>query len=204
MFRRSRGLTEIPYGFEVRDINIVLVEIAATGDSGLINAVEQAVLENLESYGGQPGAIVGYQCGVSARKVVPLTEESAWAISVIVAISVVVFALRSQFASVVERTREIGILKAIGWTDFDVVKQVFFESLLLGLIGGIIGVSLGYFVTFVVPQLGVVPTQNLVLTVSTSIVLLGFLLSIIGGTLAGIFPAWRAAKLQPAEALRRF
>jgi ABC-type antimicrobial peptide transport system permease subunit len=192
------------YNFAVRDINVVLVEISAEGDSTFIAAVEKSVLETIESYGGQAGAIVGYQCGVAARKVVPVTEDSAWAISVVLLAAVIVFALKSQFTSVAERTKEIGILKAIGWTNSDVTKQVFLESLLQGISGGLIGVGVGYLVTFIIPQLGLVPTQNLVLRVSASIVLTGLLLSIGGGTLAGIIPAWRAAKLQPAEALRRF
>jgi putative ABC transport system permease protein len=192
------------YNFAVKDINVVLVEISAEGDSAHINDVEQSVLETIESYGGQAGAIVGYQCGVAARKVVPITEDSAWAISVVLLVSVMLLALKSQFASVAERTKEIGILKAIGWTDSDITKQVFLESLLLGIAGGIIGVGFGYLVTFLIPQLGLVSTQNLVLTMSPLLVLLGLLLSISGGTLAGIVPAWRASKLQPAESLRRF
>jgi putative ABC transport system permease protein len=192
------------YGFGVRDINIILVEISAEGDSEQINAVERSVLETLESYGGKAGAIVGYQCGVAARKVVPVTEDSAWAISVVILVSVVVFALRSQSASVVERTKEIGVLKAIGWTDSDVVKQVFLESLLQGVVGGFLGLGVGYLITILIPRFGLVPTQNLVLTVSPFLVVIGLLLSIGGGTLAGIIPAWRAAKLQPAEALRHF
>jgi ABC-type antimicrobial peptide transport system permease subunit len=84
------------------------------------------------------------------------------------------------------------------------MKQVLLESLLIGLAGGIIGVSVGYLFAFLIPQLGLVPTQNLVLAVSPFLVLLGIFLSISGGALAGVIPAWRAAKLQPAEALRRF
>ena len=192
------------YNFAVKDINVVLVEISSEGDSAQINAVEQSVLRTIESYGGEAGAIVGYQCGVAARKVVPITQESALAISVVLLVSVTFFALKSQFASVVERTKEIGILKAIGWTDSDVMKQVFLESLVQSIAGGIIGVGISYLVTFLVPQLGLVSTQNIVLTISPFIVLLALLLSVGGGTLAGIIPAWRAAKLQPAEALRRF
>jgi putative ABC transport system permease protein len=192
------------YNFAVKDINVVLVEISSEGDSAQINAVEQSVLRTIESYGGEAGAIVGYQCGVAARKVVPITQESALAISVVLLVSVTFFALKSQFASVVERTKEIGILKAIGWTDSDVMKQVFLESLVQSIAGGIIGVGISYLVAFLVPQLGLVSTQNIVLTISPFIVLLALLLSVGGGTLAGIIPAWRAAKLQPAEALRRF
>jgi putative ABC transport system permease protein len=192
------------YSFAVRDINVVLVEISPEGDSAQITDVEQSVLRTIEFYGGQAGAIVGYQCGVAARNVVPITQDSAWAISVVLLVSVLLFALKSQFASVAERTREIGILKAIGWTDSDVMKQVFLESLLASLAGGIIGMSVGYLVTFLIPQLGLVSTQNLVLTVPPLLVLFGLFLAICGGALAGIVPAWRAAKLQPAEALRRF
>jgi putative ABC transport system permease protein len=115
-----------------------------------------------------------------------------------------VFALKSQFASIAERTKEIGILKAIGWTDSDVTKQVLLESLLQGITGGLIGVLVGYLVALVVPQLSLVSTQNLVLTVSPFLVLIGLLGSVGGGIVAGIIPAWRAAKLQPAEALRHF
>jgi putative ABC transport system permease protein len=192
------------YSFAVRDINVVLVEISPEGDSAQITDVEQSVMRTIEFYGGQAGAIVGYQCGVAARNVVPITQDSAWAISVVLLVSVLLFALKSQFASVAERTREIGILKAIGWTDSDVMKQVFLESLLASLAGGIIGMSVGYLVTFLIPQLGLVSTQNLVLTVPPLLVLFGLFLAICGGALAGIVPAWRAAKLQPAEALRRF
>ena len=192
------------YNFGVKDINVVLVEIAPEGDSAYISDVEQSVLGTMESYGGQAGAIVGYQCGVAARKVVPITQDSAWAISVVLLAAAMLFALKSQFASVAERTKEIGILKAIGWTDSDVMKQVFLESLLQGLAGGIIGVGVGFLVTFLIPQLSLVSTQALVLTISPFVVLLGLCFSISGGALAGIIPAWRAAKLQPAEALRRF
>ncbi len=192
------------YNFAVSDINVVLVEISSEGDSATISAVEHSVLGTIESYAGQAGAIVGYQCGVTAREVVPVTEDSAWAISVVLVVSVMLFALKSQFASVVERTKEIGILKAIGWTNSDIMKQVFLESLLHGLVGGIIGVVIGYLVTFLVPQLGLLSTQNLVLAVSPFVGLLGLTLSVGGGILAGAFPAWHAAKMQPAEALRCF
>jgi ABC-type antimicrobial peptide transport system permease subunit len=192
------------YYFGVKDINVILVEISPEGDATQISNVEQSVLKTVEFYGGQTGSIIGYQCSVAARKIVPITQESAWATSVVLLATIMLFALKSQFTSVVDRTKEIGILKGIGWTDSDITKQVLLESLLLGIAGGIIGVGIGYLVTFLIPQLGLVPTQNLVLTVPPFLVLLGLSLSISGGTLAGIVPAWRAAKLQPAEALRRF
>jgi putative ABC transport system permease protein len=192
------------YNFNVKDINLVLVEISAEGDSNQINNVEQSVLRTIEFYGGQPGAIVGYQCGVAARNVVPITQDGAWAISLIILISAVLFALKSQFTSVVERTKEIGILKAIGWTDSDITKQVLLESLILGVVGGIMGLGIGFLAVYIIPHLGLISTQNLFLAISPLIVSLGLLLSVVGGAIAGIVPALLAAKLQAAEALRRF
>lgn len=96
------------------------------------------------------------------------------------------------------------MLKAIGWKDSDITKQIFLESLLQGFAGGIIGISLGYLATFLIPQFGLVSSQNLVLSVSPFLALLGFVVSLSGGILAGLIPAWQASKLQPAEALRRF
>ena len=124
--------------------------------------------------------------------------------STILLAAATLFSLKSQFGSVVERTKEIGILKAMGWTDLNVTKQIFLESLLQGLIGGIVGVILGYLIVLLVPLFGLVSLQNLVLTVSPLILIVGLITSLSGGILAGILPAWRAAKLQPAEALRHF
>jgi len=192
------------YGFSVRDINLVAVEISSTGNDEYISTVEQSVLGTLESFAGRTGAVVGYQCGYAARKVVNITEDSAWVISIVILVSATLFSIKSQFGSVVERTRDIGILKALGWTDADITKQVCLESLLQGIIGGTIGALLGYLATILIPQLGLVPTQNLVLVVSPWLVILGLGISIGAGVLAGIVPAWHAARLQPAEALRRF
>jgi putative ABC transport system permease protein len=192
------------YGFAVSNINVVVVEISAKGDAEFINMVERSALTVLESYSGRSGAIVGYQCGFVARRIIPINEDAAWITSIILFVSVTLFTIKSQFGSVVERTKEIGILKALGWADSDITNQVFLESLLQGLVGGIIGIGVGYIVTFAVPKLGVVSTQNLVLAVEPLLVFLGLTISLAGGLLAGIIPAWRAAKLQPTEALRHF
>ena len=192
------------YNFAVSEINVVLVEISPEGDVEYLSSVKESVLETLEIQAGEKGFIVGYQCDVSARNVVSITEDSAWVISIILLASATLFSVKSQFGSVAERTKEIGVLKAIGWANSDITKQVFLESLLQGLAGGIIGVSLGYLVTYFIPQMGLVSTQNLVLTVSPFLVLLGLIVSLSGGIIAGLVPAWQAAKLQPAEALRRF
>jgi putative ABC transport system permease protein len=192
------------YGFAVGDTNLVLVEISAQGDSAYISSVEKTVLDTVELYGAKDGAIVGYQCGYIARDVASINETSAWVISAVLLVSTTLFALKSQFSAIIERTKEFGILKAIGWTNSDITGQVFLESLLQGIAGGIIGTVIGCVVVLLVPLLRIIPTQNLVVSISPTLVLLGLGISIGGGIIAGIVPAWQTAKLQPSEALRRF
>jgi putative ABC transport system permease protein len=192
------------YGFSVRDINAIAVEVSSQGNANFINAIEQSALQKLESYAGTPGAVVGYQCGSAARKVVSVTETSAWSISAILLFSAILFSLKSQLGSVVERTKEIGVLKAIGWTEKEITAQLLMEALFQGLAGGALGIGLAYVVILLIPQLGFVPTQNLVLQVSPFIALEGLIICLVGGAIAGILPAWRAARLQSSEALRHF
>jgi putative ABC transport system permease protein len=192
------------YNFAVSDINVILVEISSKGDAQLINKVEQSVLETVQLFGGRPGVVVGYQCGISARQVVSFTEGGAWILSAVLLAMMTLFSIKTQFGTVIERTKEIGILKAIGWTNLDVTKQVFLESALQGLAGGIIGIGLGSLAVSLVPISGLVSTQNLVIVVSPLLLIVGLSISVSVGAIAGIIPAWRAAKLQPADALRRF
>jgi ABC-type antimicrobial peptide transport system permease subunit len=192
------------YNFPVSDYNAVLVQISPNGGVDYLNIVKQSVLETLEFQAGKKGATVGYQCGVSARKVVSITQESAWATSIILLVSVTLFLVKSQFGSVTERTKEIGLLKAIGWANSDITKQISLESLMQGLAGGFIGIVLGYILIYLLPQLGLVSSQNLMLSVSPFLALFGLIVSLIGGIIAGLVPALQASRLQSAEALRRF
>ncbi len=124
--------------------------------------------------------------------------------SIVLLASAILFSLKSQFGAIVERTNEIGILKAIGWANSDITEQVFFEALLQRLAGGIIGLCVGSLILFVTPQLGLILAQNLVLSVSPMVVVAALIGSVGGGIVIGIFSGWRAAKLQPAEALRHY
>ncbi|UCE57516.1 MAG: FtsX-like permease family protein, partial [Candidatus Bathyarchaeota archaeon] len=169
-----------------------------------LDEVKMAVLEALEAYIGRKGTIVGYGCDVQARNIIPITEESAWIISTILAASVILFSLKTQLGSVVERTKEIGILKAIGWTDSDITIQLMLESVLQGLAGGIIGVCIGYAFAFLFPSLNLISAEEFTLTISPLAISIGLAAALVGGALAGTLPALKAAKLQPAESLRRF
>lgn len=98
--------------------------------------------------------------------------------------------------SVLERTREIGALMATGWTGLDIMKMIIYESLFIGIIGGIAGIVLGFLLSEAAKSYGL-PSL-----VTQSIVVEAFVFAVGLGLVAGIYPAYRASKLDPIEAIR--
>jgi putative ABC transport system permease protein len=101
-----------------------------------------------------------------------------------------------MFVSVTERTREIGIRKAIGARRRSVLMQFLFESSVICLIGGVIGIAIAALLTFVIDAV-LMPAS-----LSPGILFTAVVISILVGVLSGIVPAWRGARLDPIEALR--
>ncbi|MEM1238773.1 MAG: ABC transporter permease [Cyanobacteria bacterium P01_H01_bin.26] len=102
-----------------------------------------------------------------------------------------------MLVSVVERTREIGIRKALGATERDILSQFLTESIVISVIGGGIGIGTGVGITLIAATVFGFP-----FIVSTSAVVIGVILSTSVGLVAGVIPARNAAKLDPIVALR--
>ena len=107
-----------------------------------------------------------------------------------------------MLVSVTERTREIGLRKALGARKKDILLQFLTESSLLSLIGGIIGIMFGWLIAFAVGQVATATGNNFVPVVGTDAILLSTSFSAVIGLFFGIYPASRAANLEPVEALR--
>jgi len=107
-----------------------------------------------------------------------------------------------MLVSVTERTKEIGLRKALGARKRDILLQFLTESSLLSLIGGIIGIIFGWFIAVIVEQVATATGNTFVPIVGTDAILLSTGFSAIIGLFFGIYPASRAANLEPVEALR--
>jgi putative ABC transport system permease protein len=107
-----------------------------------------------------------------------------------------------MLVSVIERTREIGLRKAMGARRRDILVQFLTESILLSLFGGLIGIVLGWAIGAVVGQIAAASGTDLVPQVGMDAVLLATLFSSAVGLFFGLYPANRAASLEPVEALR--
>jgi len=102
-----------------------------------------------------------------------------------------------MLATVSERTREIGIRRALGAKKRDIIIQFLSETLILTILGGVIGILVGMFIPYMVTLLGKMPT---VVTVFSLI--LAFGISAVTGIIFGLYPAYRAANMNPIESLR--
>jgi ABC-type antimicrobial peptide transport system permease subunit len=107
--------------------------------------------------------------------------------------------MNSMLVGVTERTREIGIRKAVGATDSQILMQFLVEALIICVIGGVIGIAVAYIFAYFLANL-----FSFQPVLSAPIVLGGFSLALAVGVIFGIFPALRAARKDPIDALRHF
>ena len=107
-----------------------------------------------------------------------------------------------MLVSVTERTREIGLRKAVGAHKADIMIQFLAESSVLSLIGGVIGIILGYAIALAVGQIAKANNAAITPSIGIDIILIATLFSTAVGLFFGIYPANRAASLEPVEALR--
>ncbi len=107
-----------------------------------------------------------------------------------------------MLVSVTERTREIGLRKAVGAHKSDIMIQFLTESSVLSLIGGLIGIALGWAIAAVVGQIANANNAPINPTIGLDIVLIATIFSTAVGLFFGLYPANRAANLEPVEALR--
>ena len=110
--------------------------------------------------------------------------------------------MNAMVTSVVERTKEIGIMKALGASDFRILSIFVLEAGFIGMIGGTIGILIGYGLSILVAIIGAQSGFPLEAAISFEITLSALAFSMLLGMIAGAVPAYRAAKLDPIEALR--
>ena len=203
--------------------NVVLVHAKSSSDVAKVKQEIQAALPQAQVASSKDVADTISGSLVDASN---LSHDLGLALSIIAAAAAFLLAALLALSSVGKRVRELGTLKALGWTQRMVVRQIAGESLATGILGGIFGIGLGVAVALAIDafgpslsassttgsnfaDLGVstvrTATHSVSLTapVGISVLAIGFGLALLGGLIAGTAGALRAARLRPADALRQ-
>jgi putative ABC transport system permease protein len=231
------GLLEIKEGSQIASANIYLPLGDAQNllgvESGGVNIVylrlkSPSLLSRVKT------SIAGKLNGVSVTSsdsflelmggVSKISDQFSFIVSLIALGGAIFLIVKAMLSNLVERSREIGILKAVGWTERDVQKQLMGEVFLQSLLGGVFGIVMGYFFSYLlgflsIPvsapwELNLLPafakdaaaaaqTVRLPVSISAGLTAISLALSLIAGGLASYFMGRRTARMKPAEILRQ-
>ena len=182
-----------------KNVGKILAEAKDADSVKEAQAEIEAVLKR--AHGGTEDFVVKTQEDLMARvsRITGLLAVLLYGISILTLLVAGIGIMNIMLASVTERTKEIGIRKALGATNSAVLLQFLFEALILTSIGGIIGIGLGLGVSFLLPEI----SPSLPTSVTGTSIVLAFGVAALVGLVFGGLPAYRAARLEPTEALRR-
>jgi len=124
-------------------------------------------------------------------------NKAAWVIGIITILGSSIALMNIMIVSVTERTREIGVRKALGAKKTTIAFQFFIETLLIGQIGGIIGIIFGILIGFAIST-----AMNFVFVIPWGAIIAAFVTSFIVAVVSGLYPSVKSANLDPIEALR--
>jgi len=186
-------------GPDASGLTELIVKIGDHGDISASAAIIERILEASHNGASDYEMIVPRQLLIEAQKA---QRTFNWMLAAVAGISLLVGGIgvmNIMLASVSERTREIGIRRAVGATRPDIVVQFLFESVIMTFMGGIIGVILGGSVVYLV---SFAASWQLAINARALAVPLGLAIGV--GLFFGIFPAVKAARMEPINALRQY
>lgn len=137
----------------------------------------------------------------SDNQFVKMAQASAWGTSLLALLIGILGIANTMAMSVFERTREIGILRALGWKRWHILAHIEIEALTLGLAGGFLGIGLGWCALRVLASLPKT-ASFFAATLHWPLLAEAVGIAMLAGLIAGALPAWRAGRLSPVDALR--
>jgi len=130
-----------------------------------------------------------------------MLRAMGWFIGLLAIVAGGLVMMNTMLMSVFERTREIGVLRAVGWSKGRIVRLILGESFILSAMGGVVGIVLAIVLVNALNQLPAL-FGFLDNSMTTATYAQGMVIALILGAVGGVYPAWRAAQLQPVEAMR--
>jgi len=191
---------------EITNTNDVMLMLVKVNDLNRVYEIKEEIEDTLDEIHG----VSGLTTAVAAQSVVDQVGMVTLMIQAVV-ISIALIALivgclgiiNVMLMSVMERTREIGIMKAVGAKDKDILALFLVEASTISLMGGILGVAGGVMISMIANSvISRFIIVNMALIIAPEVLLGGIIVAVVTGIIGGLYPARRAAKMRPVEALR--
>jgi putative ABC transport system permease protein len=191
------------YRFEARgrsladEIDGIFLQLSPTADSSVVADVVRGILNASHRDAGDFSLIVPAELLAQQKQTQRIFEMVMVAIASISLLVGGIGIMNIMLASILERTHEIGVRRAVGARKRDILRQFLVEAVLISFAGGLLGVGCGFGLSRLV---AVMAGWSTIVTLNS--ILLAFLVSVTVGLIFGIYPAAKAARLDPVEALR--
>ena len=170
--------------------------LVKTGEDVNDSAISEKIEEDYENF----TTLTSEEISSIADDVLGILDTATLAVSALAIIVVAIGIINTMVMAVYERTKEIGVLKSVGWKSRKILTMILGETLVLTTLSGIIGSIFG----ILIPEVGLrlFNVTDFALGYSPKTFILAFGITIIVGIIGGIYPAYKASKLAPTEALR--
>ncbi len=178
------------------------------GAGGLITALvapdqdPQVVAERIEEQLPSAGTYTGKQAGQEIRQALTIFILILSASGVLAVVVGGLSVINTMIMAVSERTREIGLKKAVGASDPDILAEIVLDAGVIGGLGGLTGLAFGWGTTHIINTITTHLENMHVLLVTPRLAVGAILFTVLLGMFAGLYPAWRASRLDPVVALR--
>jgi len=189
------------------NISLIYLRVYNVNDAESIAASVEGVVN--ENHGRKDFAAATTMTSIleTVQSIIGILQLVLVAIASIALVVASIGIMNTMLTSVMERTREIGIMKAIGATNTDIMSIFIIEGMLVSSIGGIIGIILGVFgsqgLTMILNNFMMMGgSSSLTPVITLMSVVLAVTVSLIVGVLSSLYPAWKAARMSPIEAVR--
>jgi len=178
------------------DMNIVLVEVT---DARIQNSVIRQLKEKMNYL-----SVSSYNCYQPASDVMTKMEDTSVLLTVLIFLFLIIFSAKTQLTSLMERFREVGILKSLGWSNFRLGRQILLVSLIQSLIGASIGVIAGMMLLFLMNNYNFRLFNTMEFHFQSGAIPILLLLSLAGGLLAGIFPIIKLYRTKAGDMINNY
>jgi putative ABC transport system permease protein len=178
------------------DMNIILVEVS---DSRIQSQVISQLKDRMKYF-----SISSYNCYQPASQVMTIIEKASTLLTILIFIFLLIFSAKTQLTSLMERSREIGILKSLGWSNIRLSNQIILLSLIQALTGVIAGILTGFLIILLLNSNQIKLFNMMEFNFRIRIIPVLVVLSMVGGLIAGILPIIKLCRTKAGDMINNY